>query len=627
MKKGTVLIVIFLFLVYTASPASVFEIEETEKISLGAQAQDPDNDELLYGYTEPLNASGEWQTNYGDAGTYNPSIIVSDGEQTTSQTITIIVRKKQIGPTILSIEPSETTVNTDEGKSLVFRAKAEDQNKDTLQYSWSLDDRILSSGQEFTYEPAYDSAGEHAIALSISDGTEDIEQRWIVTVYDVDLDSLFESIRDTTAAETDIVSLQIPDFESYGLTYTISDPLGNDNLWQTDYDDAAGYEVTVFARGLGYLRQKTVIITIADKDRPPRLVAPDAVWVEEGALMQIPLQASDPDDDTITFSADGLPEGAYFEGNTLVWSPDANTVMKSDALDSLLDKFRILSKTRQVRVVAQSKDLSSEKNIKIIVQDVNQPFSIDPIDPIHVKEGEEIIIDPKYSDPDNDALAFEYSGFMSLSRKVTSFEDAGHHVVKVKASDGFYEQIFFVDVIVDNVNRAPQFKQPSTTLAAEGSSVRVKLDAPDPDDEEVVFSSPDLAPGSYIRGNELVFSPNHDLVSEDREVEYSVVASDGSDETTQKIRFKITNVNQKPIIDETSNTQVAFLGDTALFEINATDPDGDELTYTWQFGLLDSYVGENAHARQFSSEGEKEVSVIVSDGKESITKTWHVRVV
>jgi len=93
MRKRILLMLLFLTLffsfLYSAYSLRVFEINETEKISLGLQAEDPDADKLSYTFSKPLNNDGEWQTNYGDAGEYEATIAVSDGKESTSENILI----------------------------------------------------------------------------------------------------------------------------------------------------------------------------------------------------------------------------------------------------------------------------------------------------------------------------------------------------------------------------------------------------------------------------------------------------------------------------------------------------------------------------------------------------------
>ena len=76
MKKIITIILIFILSFTSVNSLKIFEIEETEKLSLDLKTDDPDEDILTYSYTGPLNEYGEWQTTYGDAGEYSATITV-----------------------------------------------------------------------------------------------------------------------------------------------------------------------------------------------------------------------------------------------------------------------------------------------------------------------------------------------------------------------------------------------------------------------------------------------------------------------------------------------------------------------------------------------------------------------
>ena len=72
-------------------PSSVIVVQETELVSLQTEAEDPDQDQLAFTFTSPLDEKGDWQTAYGDAGQYNITITVSDGSKVVSEEILVII--------------------------------------------------------------------------------------------------------------------------------------------------------------------------------------------------------------------------------------------------------------------------------------------------------------------------------------------------------------------------------------------------------------------------------------------------------------------------------------------------------------------------------------------------------
>ena len=68
-----------------------FEIEEGGLVKLDVVATDQDDDNLFTSFTGPLNSQGEWQTKAGDKGDYGVTVTVSDGKETVSKVVKIIV--------------------------------------------------------------------------------------------------------------------------------------------------------------------------------------------------------------------------------------------------------------------------------------------------------------------------------------------------------------------------------------------------------------------------------------------------------------------------------------------------------------------------------------------------------
>ena len=505
---------LFFSLVYSAASLRVFEINETEKISLGLQAEDPDADELAYTFSKPLDKNGEWQTNYGDAGEYEATIAVSDGKESISEKILIKVNRKEEMPVIDSFYPKEEQISIEEGKSVKFEASAYDLNKDELSYKWLVNGDFVSENKEMAFDADYNSAGNYKIELIVSDNAYNASREWNVEVKDINLNELMSQIKDVEIFETETARLELPDFGYYGLKYTISEPLGDNNKWETTYDDAGEYNVEVKAEGKGFEGKKEVKVVVKNKDRKPQISGLKNIDVNENGEAKLEVKADDPDGDEISLSAENIPEGASFEGSSFTWAPSYDFVQKNNALDYLLDKFGILSRSVEVVFKAQSNELSDEKKVKITVKEVNRPFTLDEIPDIEANEGEEIAIEPSYNDPDNDKVSFSYSEFMGSGRKKTGFKDAGLYVVKVVATDGTFTETRFVNVKVNDVNRKPEFDKTEEAFEVnEGEELKFELSAKDYDNDAVVFSAKEMPKGAELRDNLFFWKPGFDIVN------------------------------------------------------------------------------------------------------------------
>lgn len=628
-QRIAILAIIFLMLPYAAHSISAFTVQETEKIRLGANATDPDADNISTTYSQPLNDNGEWQTSYGDAGEYKVTITVSDGVTSDSKDVLIIVDKKEEAPAIDSFVPRESSLQIREGQSIDFGVLASDLNKDELSYEWFLDDEKINEGREFSYITTYDDAGRHNIKAVVSDGTASADREWDVNVRNADVEGLLDSINDIDANENEIVRLNLPNFEEYGLAYSISEPIGNDNEWQTTHLDSGSYEVKVHAEGKGFSGDKTVQIEINDVDRPPLFEKIGNMVINENEEIKIELNAYDPDDDEIAYSADNLPEGAGLEGNIFTWKTSHDTVKKDGFIDTIMEKFRVLSKSFHPQFIASSKDKKIVQNVIITVKNVNRAPILEEMEPITVNEGDTLRIAPKAYDLDGDKIKLKYSGLMSSDTFKSGFDDAGAYNVKVTASDGLLEDSKFVQVEIRQSNRAPVFGKVQKIAAKEGDNIAILLDAKDPDGDEITYSADNPPEGSSLKGNAFLWAPSYNTSSKKETKKFDLVfaASDGKSETRQIASIEVADKNRPPRVINSTKTVSAKVNQPVAMFVNAVDDDGDELTYEWKFGFLEKYKATPSHKRIFKSKGVKTVKVVVSDGTGKAEQVINVNVV
>ena len=92
----------------------------------------------------------------------------------------------------------------------------------------------------------------------------------------------------------------------------------------------------------------------------------------------------------------------------------------------------------------------------------------------------------------------------------------------------------------------------------------------------------------------------------------TVSVSDGEDSTTGTIIVEVTNVNEAPTASFTANPTAGTAPQLVNFDATASsDPDGDVLTYAWDFG--DGTTGTEASANRTYDVGTYEVTLVVSD--------------
>jgi PKD repeat protein len=249
--------------------------QETDKVSLQPQASDPDGDTLIFAFTSPLDEKGEWQTTYGDAGEYTVTVTASDGELATTKDVLLIINKKEEAPTIDSASPEGDVVEMSETERTSFRITASDLNKDPLSYEWKLDGEVVGDSTEYTYQTTYDDAGSHTVKVDVMDGVSTASKIWAVDVSNLNRKPVLAAFEPVEAKETDTITIiaEATDADNDAIEYSISDARftqeRNVFVWETDYNSAGTYTITITASDGEDEASQDVQITVANVNRKP----------------------------------------------------------------------------------------------------------------------------------------------------------------------------------------------------------------------------------------------------------------------------------------------------------------------------------------------------------------------
>ncbi|HLD87500.1 MAG TPA: hypothetical protein VJB12_05565 [Candidatus Nanoarchaeia archaeon] len=619
------ILVVFLFFASPISSQTTLTYEETQKVALDVIAKDPDGDPLAVEYTPPISRKGEWQTDYGDAGIYRLNISVSDGEMRDVEEVVLVINRKESAPSITSFRPLPASLGLEEGKTLSFSVRAMDSNKDRLEYLWALDGINVSSANSFAYSPAFDQSGSHVLEAKIFDGKFITIKSWEIAVEDVDLGQLvMEKITDASFKEGEIARIPLPDFRHYGLSYTLTFPLEK-NLWKTDYNSSGVYKVVAHVTGRGFDEKKTIRITIKDVDRAPHFDPIPPQFISEGQTLTLMPIVSDPDGDGISVSLNIERDGLEFHDGIVRFTPSFDAVTNSEPLSSLSRKFHALHRVVMIELEAKSKNLTAIQKIPITIFNTNRAPQLDPLAPVTLKEGEIFTYGASANDPDGDPISYTYKSTLKVGEPI-GYNSQGVHLLKVTASDGFLSDSSSIPITVQNANRPAVLKTVKDIAAKENETIEILLDAKDPDNDEVDIALLEYPPGMGISGNTIIWTPPFSAASRD----YSVVvqASDGSSQANTIFTIHVSHENRRPAI-QGQNPQILSgkAGVALLLPSNAEDLDGDPLSYSWDFGIFDSYEGGSSHERTYISAGKKKASVTISDGDFSVEKEFLITII
>ncbi len=235
---------------------------EGELITLQPKIFDYNGDEVTVQYSKPFNDKGEWQTMYEDSGTYVVKITVSDTEMTTEKQITITVKDTNRAPILEDI----ASITAFAGELITIEPQAEDPDGDSVTFSFSSP--ISEHG---TWQTIEEDEGTYAVTVKATDG-KNIAEKEVTIVLNHKNKAPVVTLDSVTAQETELVVLQpiIVDPEGDEFTVEYSEPFNENGEWQTDYDDAGTYTITITATdSKGELNIEEISVTIADKNRAP----------------------------------------------------------------------------------------------------------------------------------------------------------------------------------------------------------------------------------------------------------------------------------------------------------------------------------------------------------------------
>ncbi|MBI5873337.1 MAG: hypothetical protein HZB36_04250 [Candidatus Omnitrophica bacterium] len=211
-----------------------------------------------------------------------------------------------------------------------------------------------------------------------------------------------------------------------------------------------------------------VTLQVEGVDNPPVLDFIPDITVNENELVAIVPHATDIDGDTITYSytaplsASGQWQTGYSDAGLYTVTVTATDITT----------------------------LSTSRQVKINVKNVNRPPILNPIPDITVSEGNLVIVAPQATDPDNDPIAFYYPSPLDPNGKwLTGFTDAGTHALTITASDGIDTVSQNVNIIVNNTNRAPEANLTvSKYTAGPNESLTISLSGTDADNDAMSYS-------------------------------------------------------------------------------------------------------------------------------------------
>ncbi|MGC8929358.1 MAG: putative Ig domain-containing protein [Candidatus Woesearchaeota archaeon] len=626
------------------TPIGNKETYENTNLQFNIHAIDPDGDSITYSALDlpsgatinPMTGIFSWTPNFEQAGIYYVTFVASDGSLKDNETIMITVYNTNRAPVLESIGNKSVM----EGNLLEFSVSAYDPDNDSVLIS-ALN---LPSGASFnpttkvfSWTPNFEQAGIYQVIFIASDGSLQDNETITITVYNTNRAPVLAQIGNKSVMEGELLQFSINASDSDGdaLNFNaLNLPLGasfnsmtRTFSWVPSFVQSGIYNVTfVVSDGL-LTDEETITITVLESGNHAPILEPIGnKEVIEGQLLQFSINASDSDMDELMYTIIGIPSGANFNlaTKTFSWTPSYTqsgvypvTFIVSDGYLSAQETINItvLEAGNQAPIIIAQNKTGIEGSL------LEFNVSAYDLDDANIELWAENL-------PSGAVFNNINSSFGTFSW-TPDFTQSGTYILLFKATD--YKTTTTKEItigILESDNHAPELSFIPNKTGIEGSLLEIQLQATDVDGDVLTYYAKNIPSGATINPETGLFSWTPDFTQSGT---YYVTfgATDGilSDEQIVKITI-VEFGNHAPILEPIGNKAVAE-GEKLEFSINASDVDGNILSY---YALnLPLGASFNSMTRTFSwvpsfvQSGIYNVTFVVSDGlltdEETITIT------
>ncbi|MCF7811071.1 tandem-95 repeat protein, partial [bacterium] len=643
-------------------------VDEEAFIEFRLTASDPNDDLPIFSHSnvgwpnnaelvdrEDGTADFTWQTTFDDDGEYTLRFIVSDGEFNVPTTVIITVNDVNQAPE-WTMAPGNVYV--EEGELIQFQVRGVDPNGDIITMTYESDDlpedadfNILGNGVGlFRWQTELNDEGEYSALFSMSDGELTSDTLISITVTPGNRPPELDEIGDKQIAEGSelIINLSADDPNGDNVFFSVEDfpngseLVGNRFRWTPNYDQAGEYDVTFRVTDDGEPQlsdRETITITVTNTNRTPLWVNPIASDEEnETGTLTFTLAASDADGDNVTLrmESDELPEEAQFTDN------------HDGTGDFYWETTYEDAGTYHATFIVSDDDLESETEIELIVNNVNrEPVWEEFPGDQDIDENRLLVLDLVGSDPDGDEVAinidrgnlpdgftFDYEGNgVAEFRWRPSYNDSGVYRFGFILSDEFEDVKRNIEITVNHVNRRPiwtSVPQPFVVYENEFINFVVRGNDPDGDELTIDYSSEDIPDDGHFSdagGGVGIFSWQT-TYEDEGSYTATFTLSDEEFNVTADVSIEVVNVNIEPYWLYVPGNVVGYENSEVEFTLQASDPEGDDLTITYESDDLPDEVdftdNHNGSAdfywiTDYVDAGEYTATFRVSDGDLSIT--------
>jgi PKD repeat protein len=549
-----------------------------------------------------------------------------------SQTIQVTVTEVNVAPILAAIGNKSGTVGT----AITFTATATDADVPAQTLTFSLGAgapagaTIGGASGAFSWTPS--ATGSFPVTVIVTDnGTPALNASEAITITvgaQPNTPPVLAAIGNKTVNELALLSFTATATDADVPAQTLTFSLGAGNpagsaitaggafTWTpTEAQGPGVYPITVVVtdNGSGNLTDsETIQVTVNEVNIAPTITNPGNKTVNEGSLLSFNVTATDVDlpANTLTFSLGaGAPAGAAITAaGGFTWTPTeaqgpgdySITVNVSDGTATASTSFSV--------------HVNEANNAPVVNNPGNKT----------VDEGTLLSVTVTATDSDIPAQTLTFSlGTAPAGAAITAggaftwtpteAQGPGDYPVTVNVSDGALSGSTTFNVHVNEVNIAPVLAQPSDMTVNEGASASQQLTATDADIPANTLSFSKVSGPTFVTVDAAGLVSVNPGSGDAGSYPVSVRVSDGTANDTKSFNITVNNVNSAP----TANAGGPYTGVVGIaVSMNgsaSSDPDGDVLSYAWDFGDTGTGTGATT-SHTYAAPGTYTVTLTVSDG-------------